>query len=375
MVGHNYNKNNDEIASEKVPFYKNATFLTFVGILLIFILPLCMMLMKSSKQSKKVSKAEAKIIEREVSPHKFSELRIAPKTSYIKDGEVFNFVISRDIIFTGNMTDVHLLVKVPDDVPNRQKIYNYKVSPAPRRYLDKSDGRYAEILLPSPHGMINVSIKGQAAVKTYNLNIAQKLRRNIDGILNEEDRESYLKEEEGLETKSRFVNIIANTHIPTATNDVDTVKNVFDYVVNRLRYDRMDINKDKGALAALHSGSGVCEEFAKAFVALCRVKNIPARIVTGFDIPFEDTLKDSYTGHTWAEVYFPEYGWVTFDPTNTLPESIRKEAENLKISPYDLVYGIMKNKHYLIIDARMVAAKYEGSGGMSSKNLVIQYFK
>ena len=215
----------------------------------------------------------------------------------------------------------------------------------------------------------------EAVVRNYNLGIAQRLRKNTDGALTEEERQKYLKEEEGIETKSRFVHNIVTSHIPTATNETDTVKNVFDYVVNRLRYDRTDINKDKGALAALHSGSGVCEEFAKAFVALCRAKNIPARIVTGFDIPFTDTMKDSYSGHTWAEVYLKPYGWVTFDPTNTLSEDIRRDAENLKITPYDLLYGIMHDKHYLIIDARIVSAKYEGSGGMSSKNLNIQYFK
>jgi len=66
--------------------------------------------------------------------------------------------------------------------------------------------------------------------------------------------------------------------------------------------------------------SGYCEHFASSFVILCRCRNIPARLVTGFTPgeynPFtglwEIAMKDA---HAWAEVYLPSWGWVPFDPT------------------------------------------------------------
>ena len=44
-------------------------------------------------------------------------------------------------------------------------------------------------------------------------------------------------------------------------------------------------------------------------VALCRAKGIPARIVSG------NIARAKETQHTWVEVYYPQYGWVLYDPT------------------------------------------------------------
>ncbi len=44
--------------------------------------------------------------------------------------------------------------------------------------------------------------------------------------------------------------------------------------------------------------------------ALCRAKNIPARVVVG------DFLRNYDTAHNWVEIYFDKYGWVAYDPTH-----------------------------------------------------------
>jgi hypothetical protein len=53
---------------------------------------------------------------------------------------------------------------------------------------------------------------------------------------------------------------------------------------------------------------------------LARTQGIPARYVTGF-LPGEyndlggDYIVRASDAHAWVEVYFPDYGWITFDPT------------------------------------------------------------
>lgn len=65
---------------------------------------------------------------------------------------------------------------------------------------------------------------------------------------------------------------------------------------------------------------GHCEYFASAMAVMLRTLGIPTRIVNGFRGGEYNDLTNSYIirqkeAHSWVEVYFPEFGWVTFDPT------------------------------------------------------------
>jgi len=65
---------------------------------------------------------------------------------------------------------------------------------------------------------------------------------------------------------------------------------------------------------------GYCEFFANAFAVFCRINSIPSRIVTGFAPGRYDFMKNGYVvstrnAHSWVEVYFDGFGWVSFDPT------------------------------------------------------------
>ncbi len=63
---------------------------------------------------------------------------------------------------------------------------------------------------------------------------------------------------------------------------------------------------------------GFCQWYALTMAAVLRNVGIPARIVEGF-LPGErsgtDEVIRNTNRHVWVEVYFPGYGWVTFDPT------------------------------------------------------------
>ncbi|HEX9000215.1 MAG TPA: DUF3488 and transglutaminase-like domain-containing protein [Blastocatellia bacterium] len=66
--------------------------------------------------------------------------------------------------------------------------------------------------------------------------------------------------------------------------------------------------------------AGHCEYFASAMVLMLRSRQIPARIVNGFQTGEYNAPADVYTvrqsdAHSWVEVLFPRSGWVAFDPT------------------------------------------------------------
>jgi protein-glutamine gamma-glutamyltransferase len=71
---------------------------------------------------------------------------------------------------------------------------------------------------------------------------------------------------------------------------------------------------------------GHCEYFASSMAMMLRTVGIPARVVNGFRGGEYNDLTSSYIvrekdAHSWVEAYFPEYGWVTFDPTPSGPAS------------------------------------------------------
>src|SRR5258708_6486535 len=69
---------------------------------------------------------------------------------------------------------------------------------------------------------------------------------------------------------------------------------------------------------------GHCEYFASSMAMMLRTLGVPARVVNGFRGGEYNDLTGSYIvrekdAHSWVEAYFPEYGWVTFDPTPSGP--------------------------------------------------------
>ena len=65
---------------------------------------------------------------------------------------------------------------------------------------------------------------------------------------------------------------------------------------------------------------GYSEYFASAMAVMLRSVGVPARMVTGYSVGDKVPDKDLYVvrdnhSHGWVEVFFPNYGWITFEPT------------------------------------------------------------
>jgi len=71
------------------------------------------------------------------------------------------------------------------------------------------------------------------------------------------------------------------------------------------------------------SRKGYCSYFAFAMTRICRAAGIPSQVAVGFlTDPDTSTLGfvpvRSDQAHAWVEVWFDEYGWITFDPTSNV---------------------------------------------------------
>jgi transglutaminase-like putative cysteine protease len=64
---------------------------------------------------------------------------------------------------------------------------------------------------------------------------------------------------------------------------------------------------------------GMCQQFSVAMAAMVRSLGIPARVASGYQSGTETEvgtfLVQTKDAHAWVEVYFPDHGWLTFEPT------------------------------------------------------------
>jgi transglutaminase-like putative cysteine protease len=77
--------------------------------------------------------------------------------------------------------------------------------------------------------------------------------------------------------------------------------------------------------------SDFCEYFASAMVVMLREVGVPARLVEGFTTGTYDTASNAFVvreqdAHAWVEAYFPQYGWIEFEPTPSQPPFARPDA-------------------------------------------------
>ncbi|MBI3971278.1 MAG: transglutaminase domain-containing protein [Chloroflexi bacterium] len=75
---------------------------------------------------------------------------------------------------------------------------------------------------------------------------------------------------------------------------------------------------------------GYCDYFASAMVVLLRTQGIPARLATGyvagkFDNNTRKFIVTEEEAHSWPEVFFPNYGWMAFEPSGYRPPIVRPD--------------------------------------------------
>ena len=108
-----------------------------------------------------------------------------------------------------------------------------------------------------------------------------------------------------------------------STNVFDKAANIERYLMGNYGYT-LDLSGTHGddplADFLFVRRAGHCEYFASAMTVMLRAEGIPARYVTGFspgeynDVGGDYIIRES-DAHAWVEVYFPDYGWIPFDPT------------------------------------------------------------
>jgi transglutaminase-like putative cysteine protease len=114
----------------------------------------------------------------------------------------------------------------------------------------------------------------------------------------------------------------------SATTDYDRIRALEAWMGGRTEYS-LDAPLSPGGVDVVDhflftSKQGWCEQVASSLVVMARAIGIPARLVTGYVPGDYDRVTGRFVvkakhAHAWAEVWFPEVGWVPFDPTADVP--------------------------------------------------------
>ena len=132
----------------------------------------------------------------------------------------------------------------------------------------------------------------------------------------------YLKGTPLVQVDSPEVQALSRELAGNAITEFQVVTAVINYVADNIRYVFNPMNYD--AVSTLRDRSGNCSNSAHLSAALLRAAGIPARVVGGTTldkqskVPMDGVRSLVQTmgkgGHAWIEVYFPDLGWLSYDP-------------------------------------------------------------
>lgn len=166
---------------------------------------------------------------------------------------------------------------------------------------------------------------------SYNLNalvsIAQKV--DLEGVKGNFPR--WLKERYGQLPEGFSIRVKDLAHELTAQEKTvyDKVRAI-EFYLREIPYtqeiDSPPVGSDGVDYFLFEAQRGYSDYYASAMVMMLRSVGIPARFVTGylpgeFDVEARNFIVRENDAHAWAEVYFPPYGWIAFEPTNIVPVS------------------------------------------------------
>ncbi len=233
-------------------------------------------------------------------------------------------------VFKALSTNIYELSLPREFSETNQRVYFESVSPLPKDiYRDTEGNIIAMFEVPANQESI-IKIVGYISVKQ------DELREDWDFF--DMPYENYLEEIKGSEYIGRYLGSTkywlvnddlikqeANTLKEGQETLLDIIRANYQYINEKLEYDQdkaTSENERIGAKEALLGGPSVCMEYADVMISLLRAQGIPSRAAIGY-ANLRETAPNEQVRHQWVQIWVPEYGWLSVDPTF--------ESRNMKI--------------------------------------------
>lgn len=114
------------------------------------------------------------------------------------------------------------------------------------------------------------------------------------------------------------------------------------------RYD-LDVPRNPEGVDAVdhflfETRRGYCEQIATSMAVMLRTLGIPTRLVTGYGPGQRNPLTGYFEvkqsdAHAWLEVFYPQVGWVAYDPTFGVPQAAPSASSRFMAGPVFAAIG------------------------------------
>ncbi len=194
--------------------------------------------------------------------------------------------------------------------------------PQPAKTSEKTDvhgNRILELTWPSEGGPVSAQLSFELETSVSMNDLRTDAPFPVGDLPAEVGR--YLASTAQVPTQDPRIVALSDELTGESSTQFDAVQKVLTWMVDHLRYVLTPEAPD--ALYALENGRGNCQNYSHLAASLLRASGIATRIVNGFTLkkPYDIqlgsetlTMKMAQGRHSWIEVYFPDLGWVPFDP-------------------------------------------------------------
>ncbi len=205
-----------------------------------------------------------------------------------------------------------------------QEIENLNISfaPEPSKREDKVDKRGNKVVVvtwANPAGPITATV----ALTAKNYVLFNPLTTSKPFPLGAVDpsAQDYLLSTEQVPSNDARIRAKAKELTAGVKTEFDAVQRILAWVIDHTTYVLTPPQYD--AMYTFETGKGNCQNYSHLAAALLRAVGIPARIVNGVTLKRTYDAKTEYGKltfgmaqgrHSWIDVYFPDLGWVPFDP-------------------------------------------------------------
>jgi transglutaminase-like putative cysteine protease len=239
-----------------------------------------------------------------------------------------HYTTTRDIIVPKGTQKV--VIQIPTVLNASLFAYSQRVLSFSISYSRKPDeatatdgGITATWLNPPPRLSYTIAANLTIDVQVAGLNSESQLPIRLNS--SDQSTSEYLAPSKYVQSNDSAIKKTAETLISNAHYESAAVTSIMLWVRDNLKYDSSATNHD--AVWTFYNKRGTCENYAQLSLALLRSVGIPARYVSGYLVGGDITVGNYLSTygyswnagpHAWIEVYYPDIGWVPYEPQQTL---------------------------------------------------------